>query len=87
MLRSWGLWVVLLLSLYQSLNMASRSTRNKIRWQAEQAYIDLSTAQVHLVQLVALAGNHSDVINEFLPVIVASLETVITAVDNIKEKL
>ena len=67
--------------------MAQRSTRNKIRWQVDQALVDLRTAQIHLLQLAALAEDRSPVIDEFLPVITASLETVIDAVDAFGEKL
>ncbi len=87
MLRSWGLWVVLLLTLLLSLNMAQRSTRNKIRLQGETALVNLRMAQKNLTQIGAFADGRSDVINEFLPVIMASLETVTNAVDSLTEKL
>ena len=87
MLRSLDRWVVLALSLPQSLNMVQRSTRNKIRFQAETALVNLRMGEKNLIQLAALAEDRSTIINEFLPVIVASLETVIVAVDSFTEKL
>ena len=67
--------------------MAQRSTRNKMRFQGETALVNLQMAQKNLIQIGALADGRSPVIDEFLPVIAASLETVINAVDSFTEKL
>jgi len=67
--------------------MAERSTRNKIRFQADSAHDDLRKAQIHLVQLAALADERSKYINNNLPPIVAVLEDVITAVDRFSDRL
>lgn len=67
--------------------MAQRSTRNKIRFQADAAYDDLRKAQIHLVQLGALADERSDFINTWLPDMIASVDAVIGALDVVSEKL
>ncbi len=67
--------------------MAPRSTRNKIRFQTQAAYIDLNNAQTHLTQVAALADNRSDYINTWLPDMIAALDTIIEALDVVSEKL
>jgi len=67
--------------------MAQRSTRNKIKFQADSAFDNLRKAQIHLTQLAALADDRSGVIDDHLPIIIASLDTVIEALDLLSEKL
>jgi len=67
--------------------VASRSTRNKVRFQGISAFADLRRAQTHLVQLAALADNRSDYINDHLPELIASLELLIDCVDKFNEGL
>lgn len=67
--------------------MAQRSTRNKIRFQAISAYADLSHAQTHLTQIAALADERSDFIESWLPDMIATVDTVLTALDIVTEKL
>jgi len=67
--------------------MASRSTRNKIRFQAASAMDDLKAAQVHLTQLGALADDNSPYIDDNLPVIMVSLESVRIVLDQFTEGL
>jgi len=67
--------------------MTSRSTRNKLKFQGISAYADLRKAQNHLVQLAALADSRSPFISEDLPLIIASLDMVITALDKFNEGL
>jgi len=72
--------------LKQSL-MASRSTRNKIRFQAHSAMDDLKAAQVHLTQLGALGDETSPYIDDNLPVIMVALESVRVVLDRFTEGL
>ena len=67
--------------------MAQRTTRNKIRFQADAAFDDLRKAQIHLTQMAALADDRSAVIDEHLPLIIAALEAVIDGLDLLSEKL
>ncbi len=67
--------------------MANRTTRNKVRWQAENAYEDLRKAQMHFVQLAALNDDRSPYILEHLPPIIAALEAVIDVTQQFKEGL
>ena len=67
--------------------MTSRSTRNKIRFQAHSAVTDLNAAQTHLTQLGALANDNSPYIDEHLPTIMVGLATVITVLDKFSEGL
>ena len=67
--------------------MAQRSTRNKIRFQANAAFEDLTHAQIHLTQMAALADERSDFINEWLPDMIASVEAVIQALNSVSQKL
>ena len=67
--------------------MAGRTTRNKIRHQAAEAFVNLRKAQNNLVQLAALADNRSDYIDKHLPMIVAAVEMVINTFDSFQEGL
>lgn len=67
--------------------MASRSTRNKVRWQCRSALEDLASAQTHLVRLAAIADEHSDHINDHIPELIACLEMFIKAVEKFNESL
>jgi len=67
--------------------MAKRTTRNKIRFQVNSAYADLTSAQGHLIAAAALADDRSDYMNNELPLIVASLDAVITVVGQFEEGL
>ena len=67
--------------------MAQRSTRNKIKFQADAAYDNFRKAQIHLTQLAALADDRSDYINEWLPPLMAGVESVISALDSFSEGL
>lgn len=57
--------------------MANRTTRNKIRLQAQNAMNCLVKAQSHMTQLAALADERSDIINDTLPSILAATEIVV----------
>jgi len=67
--------------------MSSRSSRNKIRFQGKSALFDLKAAQTHLVQLGALADDRSPYIDDNLPTIMVTLESVITVLDQFTEGL
>jgi len=67
--------------------MAKRSTRNKIRFQADAALENLRKGQHHLGLIAALADDQSGYIDEHLPIIMATLEAVIVAVDTFSDKL
>lgn len=65
--------------------MAKRTTRSKMKWQAEAVHDDLHKAQVHMVQLAALADNRSDYVNDNLPDLVAGLEIMIRTWEQFRE--
>ena len=67
--------------------MAQRSTRNKVKFQAESAAADLNRAQTHFTQLAALADDNSDYINAHLPILMAGLDVVLGLIDSFREKL
>lgn len=67
--------------------MAKRTTRNKIRWQVQNALDDLHRCQNHLGQAAALADNRSEVIDKSLPAIMASLELTRSALDSFYESI
>lgn len=67
--------------------MAQRSTRNKIRFQVDAALEDLRKGQNHLGLIAALAEDQSDYINDNLPILMATMETVIDAIDVFGGKL
>ena len=67
--------------------MAKLSTRNKVRFQGNSAYADLKKAMNHLVQLGALAGGGSKIIDNDLPLIVSALEMITIALDKLNQDL
>ena len=67
--------------------MSSRSTRNKLRFQAHAALDDLRRAQDHLTGLAALTGDTSGYIDEYLPVIMVALESVRLSLDRFVDDL
>ena len=81
MSRSWDPPRLLLPIFLESKKMASRSTRNKIRFQAKSAYEDLKAAQDHMVLMGVIinqAGSTSYTEDE-LPQFIASLEIMLKA--------
>lgn len=69
------------------LRMTSRSTRNKVRFQARSAVDDLKRAQDHLTELAALADEASPYIDDNLGVIMLGLASVISTLDKFNEGL
>ena len=67
--------------------MASRTTRNKLRFQSLSAMQDLKAAEKHLTQLGALANDQSPYIDEHLPTIMVGLATVILVLEKFDEGL
>jgi len=67
--------------------MAQRTTRNKIRWQADSVLDDLRHAQDHLIGMAALADDRSDFINEHLPQIIAGVEALTRVMKQVREGL
>jgi hypothetical protein len=67
--------------------MTSRSTRNKVRFQAFSALADLKRAEIHLGQLSAFAGERPGYIEENLPQIIAGLHLLIDTLDKFNEGL
>jgi hypothetical protein len=67
--------------------MTTRTTRNKIRFQGKSALEDLRRAQEHLTGLAALADDNSPYINDNLPVIMLSIESVRVALSSFYEGL
>jgi len=67
--------------------MATRSTRNKVRFQAFSALADMKRAETHLGQLAALAEERSDYIDTSLPPIMAGLHILIETLDKFNEGL
>ena len=53
--------------------MANRSTRNKLRYQAEKASTATARVLEHLQSLDEMANNESQYINEYLPMLVKAL--------------
>ena len=53
--------------------MANRSTRNKLRYQAEKASTATKRVLEHLQSLDEMANNESQYINEYLPMLVKAL--------------
>ncbi len=56
--------------------MASRSTRTKIRFQAEKAIDDIDNSLEHLAKIDAIQGQRSEFINRTIPEVVTLLEAV-----------
>lgn len=69
----------------QSRNMASRSTRNKLKSQGQSVLDDLERAMNHLVQIAALADDRSEYIDKHLPILITYLEMVTKAVKQFRE--
>lgn len=67
--------------------MAGRSTRNKIRFQADKAVADIDNSLEHLAKIDAIQGQRSDFINRSLPEVVALLEAVKTMLGEWKTRL
>lgn len=67
--------------------MAKRTTRNKIRWQVQNALDDIHRCQDHLGQAAALANNRSEIIDNSLPAIMTSLELTRGALESFYESI
>ena len=67
--------------------MAKGSTRNKIKLQAAEAFRNLEKAQTNLTGIAAFSGDRSEVISEYLPEIMATVEVLIQAVSAFEERL
>ena len=67
--------------------MAAKSTRSKIRWEALQLQHDLERMTARLQKIDTLADDHSEVINEYMPVLVKMFETVHDHVTRFHEQL
>lgn len=67
--------------------MARDSTRRRILLQATEAYADLERAQIHMVQMSALAKGQSPPINADLDLIVTANQMVIDALVKLKAEL
>ncbi|MBD3425705.1 MAG: hypothetical protein GF409_00580 [Candidatus Omnitrophica bacterium] len=67
--------------------MASRTTRNKIRFQAKSAFEDMVRVQDHLAGIAALADDRSPHIDNNLPQIILAQETVMQAFEKFMEGL
>lgn len=67
--------------------MASRSTRNKVQFQAFSAHADLRRAENHLGQLAGIANDRSGYIDANLPEIMAALRFVMETLDKFNEGL
>lgn len=55
--------------------MASRSTRNKVRWQVDKAIRDAEKIIEHLAYVDQLAGGKSPYIDKMLPTMVILADT------------
>lgn len=60
--------------------MAGRTTRNKIRYHAQQAAKDCDSIQVHLKTVTELSEGRNEVINEHMP-------NMVTIVEGLKQML
>lgn len=67
--------------------MANRSTRNKLRWQAQKTAESLDRALEHLKYLDELAAGQSSYVNESLPLLVTGVTKVQEAVNIFREHL
>ena len=67
--------------------MAKGSTRNKIKLQAAEAFRNLEKTQTNLTGIAAFSDNRSEVINEYLPELMATVEALIQAVSAFEEEL
>lgn len=67
--------------------MASRSTRNKIRYQAEKAINHVDIATENLAKMDAMANERSPFINDNLPPIIAMLELLKKTIEQLRERM
>ena len=67
--------------------MGSRSTRNKLRWQAEKVLSHVDKAFEHFQFLDELAAQQSPYINDTLPILLAALSEYRDAVEKFREGL
>jgi len=67
--------------------MATKSTRAKLRAQGILAWENLNRAQNNLTGVAAIADGRHPQVEEHLPVIIASLELVMNAVERFNEGL
>ena len=67
--------------------MAQRTTRNKLRWQAEMAQSKVINALEHLRYLDELADGQSKYINDNLPLMVTPLTIYIQILEKFREGL
>jgi len=67
--------------------MASRTTRNKIRYNVSTAIINLEKAQNNLVGVAALSNERSPYIDDNLPIMIAALESTISVVKEFNKGL
>ena len=67
--------------------MTQRSTRNKIRYQAEQAIKKTESIQQHLKNLDDLAAGRSEVVKRSMPGIVGMSEMLLTTLRSFRESL
>ena len=67
--------------------MAKRSTRNKLRYQAEQCIKKTKGIQQHLQYIDTLAQNRSEMINRSLPGLVEMSELLLDTLKTFREAL
>lgn len=67
--------------------MGGRSTRNKLRWQAEKVLSHVDKAFEHFHFLDELAQQQSPYINETLPLLLFALQEYRKAVERFRESL
>jgi len=67
--------------------MASRSTRNKLRYQLTKCLTGLVKVQGHLQYLSELAGDTHPVINERLPLYVQMIDEIQKLFDSFRDDL
>lgn len=67
--------------------MASRSTRNKIRWQSDKAITNVVKIQDHLKYIDELAQGKSEYITTYLPSLVSAMEMAKKVLEKFREGL
>ncbi len=67
--------------------MAGKSTRGKIKAEADKIQVKLETCNIHLKTIDELAGGQSDVISQWLPALVNMFETCSKFVTDFRERL
>lgn len=67
--------------------MASRSTRNKIKFQLTSALKDLENAEAHLVKAAALGNGQSEFLENNLSEFVTSLELLTSMVTEFEARV